>query len=86
MFERIIVFAIHILQNTAGASYAVSEIINAHKTKEQSEHTNKQGLIGITLVLLSSAILIRYMKVYPKTCIVCDCLPSHQSHESLSSS
>lgn len=56
MIVRIIVLAIHIPQNTAGVSYAACEIINAHKTKEQSEHTNKQGLIGITLVLLSSAI------------------------------
>ena len=41
MIVRIIVLAIHIPQNTAGVSYAACEIINAHKTKEQSEHTNK---------------------------------------------
>ena len=37
---------------------------------------NYQGLIGITIILLSSAILVQYMKVYPKTLIVCDFLSS----------
>ena len=45
-----------------------SGISNVHKTKKNKASItipNQQGLIRITMVLFSSAILVRYMKVYP---------------------
>ena len=47
---------------SAGVSYTGSEIINVHKQMNKANRTipNWQGLIGITMVPSSSAILVRY--------------------------
>ena len=54
-----------------GVSYTGSEIIYVHKKKKNKGNITKPcflTLIRITMVLLPSAILVRYMKVYPKFC------------------